>query len=552
MKLDTSQPIDSIDSTNFLPEQKKKKKKGRINWLPWLVAFCISGGGGYVVYRQVVVVPKQEANQKVLTQPVSRQNLAIKISANGTVKPEKSINVSPKQSGILKRLLVKEGDTVKQGQILANMDDSNLQGQLTQARAQIAQQEANLQKAIAGNRPQDIGSAQAALDEAQANLQKAIAGNRPQDIGSAQAALDEAQANLQKAQTGNRPQDIGQAQARLQSAQANLSKAEDDLRRNQQLYNSGAISLQTVNQSRADRDSAQGQVNEAQQALGLQKAGSRPEDIEQLRAVVRQRQQALALLKAGTRTEDIEQARAQLASARGSLQTIQTQINDTVLRAPFDGVITQKYADPGAFVTPTTSGSAVSSATSSSIVSLASTNQVVANIAEVNIAKIRLGQKVIITADAYPGKTFEGKVSQIAAQAIVEQNVTSFQVKVAIVSDSENLLRSGMNVTTDFEVGQLTNVLVVPTAAVVRRERSTGVFVAGEDNKPVFTRIQTGATVDKYTEVKSGLKGNERVLLSFPPGSRPQSTPRGGVLPGVGGSGGRGSGGRGGGRGGQP
>ena len=549
MKLDTSQPV---DSTNFLPEEKKKKKgRIRIKWIPWLLTFCLLGGVGYVVYRQVVVVQKQEAQRKVLTLPVSRQNLTIKISANGTVKPERSINVSPKQSGILKRLLVKEGDTVKQGQILANMDDSNLLGQLTQARGQIAQQEANLQKAIAGN--------------------------RPQDIASAQAALDESQANLQKAQTGNRPQDIGQAQARLQSAQASLSKAEDDLRRNQQLYQSGAISLQTVNQSRADRDSAQGQVNEAQQALGLQKAGSRPEDIEQARAVVRQRQQALALLKAGSRpedieqaqavvrqrqqalallkagsrTEDIEQARAQVASARGSLQTIQTQINDTILRAPFDGVVTQKYADPGAFVTPTTSGSAVSSATSSSIVSLASTNEVVANIAEVNIAKIRLGQKVIITADAYPGKTFEGKVSQIGAQAIVEQNVTSFQVKVAIVSDSEKLLRSGMNVTTDFQVGQLENVLVVPTAAVVRRERSTGVFVAGEDNKPVFTRIKTGVTVDKYTEVQSGLKGNERVLLSFPEGSRPQSTPRGGVLPGVGG-GGRGGGGGGGGRGGPP
>jgi HlyD family secretion protein len=464
MKLDTSQPV---DSTNFLPEQNKKKK-GRINWLPWLLAFCILGGGGYVVYRQVVVVPKQEAKRKVLTQPVERQNLTIKISANGTVKPEKSINVSPKQSGILKRLLVKEGDTVKQGQILANMDDSNLLGQLTQAKGQIAQQEANLQKVIAGNRPQDIG----------------------------------------------------QAQARLQSAQASLNKAKDDLRRNQQLYNSGAISLQTLNQSRADRDSAQAQVNEAQQALGLQKAGSRP--------------------------EDIKQARAQLASARGSLQIIQTQINDTVLRAPFDGVITQKYADPGAFVTPTTSGSAVSSATSSSIVSLASTNQVVANIAEVNIAKIRLGQKVIITADAYPGTTFEGEVSQIAAQAIVEQNVTSFQVKVAIVSDAKKQLRSGMNVTTDFQVGQLENALVVPTAAVVRRERSTGVFVAGENNKPVFTRIETGVTVNNFTEVKSGLQGNERVLLSFPPGSRPQSTPRGGVFPGVGGGGGRGGAGRGG------
>jgi HlyD family secretion protein len=511
MKIDTSQPV---DSTHFLPEVKKK---GRIRWLPWLLVLCFLGGIGYLVYRQVVVLPSQQAKSKILTQAVERQTLPIKVSANGTVKPERSINVSPKQSGILKKLLVKEGDIVKQGQILAYMDDSNLQGQFTQARGQLAQQEANLQKLIAGN--------------------------RPQDIASAQAVLDEAQANLQKAQAGNRPQDIGQAKARLQSAQASLTKAEDNLRRNQQLYNAGAISLQTVNQSRADRDSAQGQVNEAIQALALQKAGSRPEDIKQGQAVVRQKQQALALLKAGTRQEDIEQARAQVASARGSLETIQTQINDTRLRAPFDGIVTQKYSDPGAFVTPTTSGSSVSSATSSSIVSLASTNQVVANVAEVNIAKISLGQEAIVTADAYPGTTFEGRVIQIAAQATVEQNVTSFQVKVAIVSDGKKQLRSGMNVTIDFQVGQLENALVVPTAAVVRRQKSTGVFVAGENSEPVFTRIQTGVTVNNFTEVKSGLKGNERVLLSFPPGSRPQSTPRGGVFPGVGGGGGGGRGG---------
>lgn len=104
--------------------------------------------------------------------------------------------------------------------------------------------------------------------------------------------------------------------------------------------------------------------------------------------------------------------------------------------------MTQKYADPGAFVTPTTSGSAVSSATSSSILALASRNEVVANLSESNIAKIRLGQKVTITADAYPGRTFEGKVSQIAAQATVEQNVTSFQVKVSL-TNTQRLLRWG-------------------------------------------------------------------------------------------------------------
>jgi HlyD family secretion protein len=508
MAIDTSKPV---NSTISVPQVKTKK--GKNNWLPWLIILGLMGGVGYLAYFQFVVVPSQQVKRRVLTRPVERQNLSITVTANGTVKPERSINLSPKNSGILKKLLVKEGDIVQKGKIVAYMDDSNLQGQLTSAKGQISQ--------------------------AEANLQKLLAGNRPQDIAQSQAQLDEALANLRKVEVGNRSQDIAQAQARLKSAQANLNKVEDDLRRNQQLLNSGAISRQTVNQQLADRDSAQAQVNEAQQALALQKAGSRIEDIQQARAVVEQRQQALALLKAGSRQEDINQARAQIVSARGSLQNVQAQINDTIIRAPFEGVVTKKYADPGAFVTPTTASSSVSSATSSSILSLASTNEVVANLAETNISKIHIGQEVTIKADAYPGKIFIGKVSQIAAQAIVEQNVTSFEVRVSL-SDSQNLLRSGMNVEADFQVGELANVLVVPTASVVRRERSTGVFVAGADNKPIFTRIQTGVTVDNFTEVKSGLTGNERVLLSFPPGSRPQSTPRGGVFPGLGGGGGSG------------
>ncbi|HLO87506.1 MAG TPA: efflux RND transporter periplasmic adaptor subunit [Nostocaceae cyanobacterium] len=501
---DTSNPV---DSSVLMPEVRKKT---RVKWLVWLFAVLLVGGIGYIAYQQVVVLPSQQAKRRVPTSPVERRSLPILITANGTVKPERSINISPKNSGILKSLLVKEGDFVTQGQIIAYMDDSNLQGQLTQAKGQLAQAEANLNRIKAGNRPQDIAQAQAQLNEVEANLRKLSAGNRPQDIA--------------------------QAEARLRSSQANLTKAEDDFRRNQQLYNSGAISLQTVNQKRADRDSAQAQVIEAQQALNLQKIGSRPEDIAQARAVVEQRRQALELLKAGSRQEEIDAARAQVISARGSLQSIQAQINDTILRAPFDGLVTKKFADPGAFVTPTTSASSVSSSLSSSILSLSSNNEVVADLAESNIAKIRLGQKVIIKADAYPGKTFEGKVSQIAAQATVEQNVTSFQIKVSL-DDPERLLLSGMNVEANFNVGQLNNALVVPTAAVVRRQNATGVFVMGADEQPKFKRIETGVSVNSFTEVKSGLKGDEKVLLSFPPGSRERSQPRGGVVPGLSGGG---------------
>src|ERR687886_1372330 len=449
MTVDSSHP-----DTFRQPELKGFQKRIGTRWLLWLLLPCLLAGGGYGIYHLAVVIPSEQQKKQVLTMPVERQTLPITISANGMVQAERSINISPKNSGVLKRLLVKEGDSVTQGQIVAYMDDSNLQGQLTQARGQVAQ--------------------------AEANLQKLLAGNRPQDIAQAQAQLEGVEASLQQLRSGNRPQDIAQAQAKLQDAQATFNQKEDDLRRNQQLYDAGAISLQALNQARTARDSAQAQVKAAQQALNLQKTGARPEEIVQAQAKVKQQQEAVALLKAGNRPEDIDVARAQLTSAKGVLQSIQAQINDTVIRAPFDGVVTKKFSDPGAFVTPTTSASTAAGASASSILTLASTNQVVANLSENNIAQVRLGQTVKLKADAFPGKTFEGKVSQIAAQATVAQNVTSFEVKIALPdAESQKLLRSGMNVATEFQVGELKNAIVVPTVAVVRQERATGVFVQG-------------------------------------------------------------------------
>jgi HlyD family secretion protein len=463
-------------------------------WLTGLlVAIPLLGIGSYVGYNQLVTVPRQRAQSKIQTAAVTRGNLTILVSANGTVQPESSVNVSPKNSGVLKRLLVKEGDFVKPGQIVAYMDNSNLQGQLLQSQGNVAAAQANLNKVIAGNRSQDIAQAQAQVNEANAGLQKLIAGNRSQDIAGAAA-------NLTRFQATNR-------------------QAAEDLRRNQQLQASGAISQQALSTARSTSDSAQAQVEQSQQSLNLLNAGSRPEDIAQARSVVNQRQQALNLLKAGSRPEDIAQARAQVMAAQGAVAIAQRLIDDTVIRAPFAGIIARKYADPGAFVTPTTAGSAVTSATSSSILALASTNEIVAQVAEASIAQIRVGQVAVIKVDAYSGKTFAGKVTQVATQSLVQQNVTSFEVKVA-VADPQKLLSQGMNVTIDFKAGELNQVLVVPTAAIVQQAKAQGVFVAKTGGDPVFTPIVVGTTVNDKTEVKSGLTGNERVLLSFPPGTR--------------------------------
>jgi HlyD family secretion protein len=192
-------------------------------------------------------------------------------------------------------------------------------------------------------------------------------------------------------------------------------------------------------------------------------------------------------------------------------------------------VVVRKYADPGAFVTPTTSGSAVSSATASSILALASNNQVVANVAEADIARIAIGQQVTLQVDAYPTKKFRGRVVSISPQAIVNQNVTSFEVKAEITSEDKQMLRSGMNASLEFKAGELKNVIVVPTVAIVREKGLTGVYVKTEQSDTaVFTAIETGLTIDDKTEVKSGLTGNERIFVSFPEGSaRPRTEPRG-------------------------
>jgi len=596
-------------------ELKKDPPKFKLKLPKWLLGLLVLGllaGGGYVAYTQMTTAQRQEARRRIQTVNVERANLPISISANGTVQPERSVNMSPKNSGVLKELLVKEGDRVNTGQILAYMDNSNSQGQLTQAKAQLASAQANLDKLLSGNRPQEIAQAQAQLTSAQANLNKLLSGNRPQEIAQAQAQLVSAQANLNKLLSGNRPQEIAQAQAQLASTQANLNNllagnrpqeiaqaqsqlasAQASLRQtelifnqNQQLNTAGAISRRELDTSRTSYDTAKAQVEQARQALNLQQSGTRPEEIAQARAEVEQAKQALNLQKSGSRPEEIAQARAeveqakqalnlqqsgsrpeeiaqaraeveqakqalelqrlgarpeeiaqaraQVMTAEGAMQTVQAQLNDTVIRAPFSGIVTRKFADPGSFVTPTTSGSSVSSATSSSILALASTNQIVAKVAETSIPKIKVGLSVTIEADAYPGQSFQGKVVQVATQSTVEQNVTNFEVKMSL-EDPKNVLQVGMNVNVTFNVGTLENALVVPTIAIVRQEQGTGVYLVGqgENARPRFKPVTTGITVEGKTVVVSGVEEGDKVMITFPKGERPASrTPS--LMPGMG------------------
>jgi HlyD family secretion protein len=95
-------------------------------------------------------------------------------------------------------------------------------------------------------------------------------------------------------------------------------------------------------------------------------------------------------------------------------------------------------------------------------------------------------------------------------------------VQVSLEPAARQLLKVGTNTEVNFQVGQLNNAILVPSAAIVRQQNGTGVYIMSQDKKPVFKAIEIGTTVDEQTEVKSGLRNKDQVLISFPPGMEPE------------------------------
>lgn len=299
---------------------------------------------------------------------VQLQNLSIQIKSNGVVQPIRKINLSPIEAGRILELLVREGDRVAKGQVIARMENEQLRAQVSQYEGVLARSKAELAQRLAGNRQEEIAKAAAEVTRYQAQLQE--------------------------------------ARSRLQLVMIKLG-------RRQFLAKQGAISRESLDESQTDVRNALDNIRQADANLMVAK-------------------QELAKQHKGFREEEITQSRAQVAETSAQLQGYQIQLTKTLVRAPFAGIITRSFADVGDFVTPTTSASASDSATAASIAELSSGLEVEAKIPEASIAPIKLGQTVEVRSDSYPDKVFKGRVRLISPRAVQENNVTSFRVKVML------------------------------------------------------------------------------------------------------------------------
>ncbi len=459
---------------------KKRSNKGLIFGIV-ASSLVIFGITTYVISRQ----SSSKIQLEELTVPVIQDDLSITIAASGKVEPIKSVNVSPKNPGRLVKLLVEQGDQVSEGQTLAVMENLEIQAQKSQAEAELNRAKANL-----------------------SYQQIEMLGN----IEQAKARLDQAKARLRQAKA-RIPQDIRQTQAQIQSAQSRLKLAQERVKRNQYLLERGAISQDVYDEVVTEIENAEAQVLELQQRL-TQLETTRDPEINQLEFAIAEAELALKQQQSSYQDE-IAALKAQVQANEASLQQVEVQYSDTIVAAPFSGIVTQRYAVEGSFVTPTTSASTSASASATSILALAQGLEIVAKVPEVDIGQLQEEQKVTIIADAYPEDTFEGRVKRIAPEAIIEDNVTSFEVRITLLTGQEKL-RSRMNVDVTFLGQELQDTLVVPTVAIVTQEGEIGVMVLNEQNQPEFKPVKIGLTLQDKTQILEGITSEDKVFIDLP------------------------------------
>jgi HlyD family secretion protein len=205
-------------ATTTLPQQRAGTKRGR--WIAGGIVLIV-----LAIIAAVLLSTRQSSStaSTAATTPVTRGPIVASVAGTGAVAAAQTLDLPFQTNGTVTEVLVKEGDLVQAGQMLARLDDRDLRLQVSSAQASLQSAQARLAQAKQGNAtPEDLAASRASVDQAQANLQKARTGNSTAaDIASAEAQLRSAQAKLdalKNPSSANR----SAAQLRVQQAQNDL------------------------------------------------------------------------------------------------------------------------------------------------------------------------------------------------------------------------------------------------------------------------------------------------------------------------------------------
>lgn len=361
-----------------------------------LVAVCVVGAG-YAWWR------------------VNGKSSALVVS--GIIEAD-DIHVGSKVGGRVLKVVAKEGQTVKGGEILVLLEPKEIDASLAEAQAGLRQAEAKHALVTAGSRPEEIEQAEAAVKLAQADLDQLISGPRQQEID--------------------------QAAAEWKATKAQAENGQKFLQRMEGLAKRELVAKQEYDDALTKADEAGQKMNAARERYDLLLAGTRKEEIERSRQRLAEADAKRRQIRSGFRKEEIAQAKSEWEAARARVEFMRTQLEETVIKAPVDALVETLDLQPGDLI-----GAGKPVATLLRTGSL----WVRAYLPEARLGLVQPGLQVKVRVDSFPGKNFSGVVRRIHRQGeFTPRNIQTheeralqvFQIEV-VLDDPDHVLRPGMS-----------------------------------------------------------------------------------------------------------
>ncbi len=367
-------------------------------------------------------------------------------------------------SGRVTRVAVAEGDQVRVGQVVVELDASEWQARRGEAEAAVAAARAELARMLAAPQPERVAQAEAQVAQARAGLAAAQTA-----LTNARAAREkplelDAQINAARAQVAAATAQIEVANAQLKAARVlqesvppNTGSDQDRTRR--AIYDQNvAVAEALVRAAQASQQGAQASLaillKIRHQPVALDAAVHRAEgSVAQAEAALAVAEALLAQVKAPPQPEAVTVAQARVAQAEAGLAAADITLAKFVVRSPTDGVITVQAIHAGEVAMAGTPLFTVTDMRRTKLIIYVPTHQ---------IGQVQIGQTAAVTVDAYPGRTFAGTVVRIAEQAeFTPKNVQTPEERVRTVfavelrlEDEQGLLRPGMPAEATFKDDQ--------------------------------------------------------------------------------------------------
>jgi HlyD family secretion protein len=443
----------------------------------------------------------QSSEEETRTAVIQRGTLLVAVSASGVIEPRSRVDLTFEQPGLVSEVLVKVGDTVENGDMLARLDTDQLALQVRQAQAALASAEAQLDRLKTGARPEEIAAAEASLHAAEARLSGVTA-------------------QLNRLKTGPTEAEIAAAEAELAAATIQQIRAQDFHELTMTCFEiEFAGQVRTVcpalgapeEQARYNLEAANKALAAAQARYDEVLAGS---DANQIRAAeanvlaaAAQRDAAKAqldLLMGGATEGQIAAVEAQVEQARDALEQAELALELATLNAPFDGVIAAVNAKAGEMAP-----------TGRPAITVLDISQfhITVSVDELDVGKLSEGQAAEITVEAFPNATLDGTVASIAPAATIAQGSVVYYDVTITLSPTDIPIRADMTANATIVVEELADVLLIPTW-VVRVDRTTGQTYVDKQVGDHTERVDVtlGVRYEGFAEVSEGLREGDVVV----------------------------------------